>query len=40
MKLIRCNTINGADRAAENMVGAMVAFGLLNGVNIEWLLDD
>ncbi len=40
MELVGGNAVDGRDGAAEHMVGAVVAFGLLDGVDVERLLDD
>ena len=40
VKLVGCDAVDGADGAAQDMISTVVAFGLFDGVNVEWFFDD
>ena len=40
MELVRHDAVDGRNRAAEDVIGAMILFCLLDGVDVERLFDD
>lgn len=40
MKLVGGDAVDGGDGTAEDVICAVILFGGLEGVNVEWLFDD